>query len=143
MNARFDEAYSQLNKKMNLLEFYRILAPTVYFMGDGHTSILPEMQLYLHILNKIGIFPIKPVFVDKKFYVYRNYSEEENLSVGTEIVSINSIPSQRIIEDLLPFVQIDGFGEERKLASLEHRFDRLFLLVCYKRRFYCIVAITD
>ena len=128
MDAKFDEAYSLVNKPMNILEFYRILAPAVYFMGDGHTFILPEKRLYYHIINEIGVFPIKPVFIDKKFYVYRNYSQDESLTTGTEIVSINGISSQEIIKDLLPFVQIDGFGEERKLSSLEEKFDRLFLL---------------
>ena len=115
MDAKFDEAYSLVNKPMNILEFYRILAPAVYFMGDGHTFILPEKRLYYHIINEIGVFPIKPVFIDKKFYVYRNYSQDESLTTGTEIVSIDGISSQEIIKDLLPFVQIDGFGEERKV----------------------------
>jgi hypothetical protein len=129
MRSRFDEAYSLLNKQMNILEFYRIVAPVIYLMGDGHTLVLPDLKLYHYILNEIGVFPIKPVFIKKKLYVYRNYSKNENLSIGTEIISINNIPSQKIIETLLPFVQIDGFGEERKLDSLELRFDKLLLLV--------------
>ena len=129
INTKFDEFSTKLDTPITLLEFYRLIAEFIDFIADGHTTVNFDTKLGDHILNEVGIFPIKPSLINERFYVYRDFSEDESIAVGTEILKINGISVNKIIENLLSFVFIDGFGTERKYRLLEKNFSRLFPLI--------------
>ena len=129
VDVRFDELSIKLDSPTTLLDFYKLIAEFIDYIADGHTTVNFDTKLGNHILNEVGIFPIKPSLINERFYVYRDFSEDESIAVGTEILKINGISVNEIIENLLSFVFIDGFGTERKYRLLEKNFSRLFPLI--------------
>ena len=129
IDTKFEDIFNKLDTSSTLMKFYEIIADFIDFIADGHTSVTVDSKIRDYVKNEIGIFPIKPVFVDRRFYVYKNFSRDESISVGTEILKINDISINEIIEKLLSFVYIDGFGIERKFRSLEKNFSCLFPLI--------------
>ncbi|MCE7747095.1 MAG: hypothetical protein GPJ51_01770 [Candidatus Heimdallarchaeota archaeon] len=129
IDTEFDTLHSRLNSPITLLDFYKIIATFIDFIADGHTSVNFNTQLRELVYHEIGVFPIQPSLINNRFYVYRNFSENNSISMGTEILKIDNISVKEIIENLLPFVFIDGFGYKRKFRLLEKNFSKLFPLV--------------
>ena len=126
VDVRFDELSNKLDFPTTLLDFYKLIVEFIDFIADGHTQVNLDTKLRNHILNEVGIFPIKPSLINERFYVYRDFSEDESIAAGTEVLKINGISVNEIVENLLSFVFIDGFGTERKYKLLEKNFSRLF-----------------
>ncbi|TFG11034.1 hypothetical protein EU534_00275 [Candidatus Heimdallarchaeota archaeon] len=131
-----DEFEEMLNKvvesfseEMKPIDFYKCLAPLISFIGDGHTSILPNSLFIEELKNKSGVFPLKPIFVNKRFLIAQNYTKFEQLNQNCEVISIDGISIKEIVDSLFNYIQIDGIGNERKYRKLERSFHVLYTLI--------------
>lgn len=117
----------ELNMPLTKLEFYQRLAPIVTKLRDGHTSVQIPTEEYTSFIDKGGqLFPFDLVFYQKKAYVKQNYSNED-IPIGTEIISINGITMCEIIKGCLAYIG----GELDEM--------RLELLTLYFRMFLCLI----
>lgn len=92
---------SHLNKNLDKVDFYLRIAPLLGNLDDGHTD-LHIMQFY-NSLNPI-IIPYNVRLSTKSPFIkcvetYKGVKTE--LPIGTEIVSINNIPAQKIVNDII------------------------------------------
>jgi hypothetical protein len=103
----FTAAENQLNQPMSVLAFYRVLAPAVAALKCGHTALrLPE-QVEKEMTDSIPLMPVEVRILDRKTYVFRDYSESNRLA-DAEIESINGVAAEKIMATMLASIHGDG-----------------------------------
>ncbi len=115
-----DSTYAELNKEMDVLEFYKILSPIISKIGCGHTAVgLPDREE-----NYIKSFlPVKLKFLDEKAYIIENFSDSTQLELGQEVVAINGKPISELIKKLFNYIETDGFSKNNKFFHLDNKFE--------------------
>lgn len=131
LDDHFEAIGGQLNRKMTEYEFYRMLVPLVAHIHDGHTRINLSEALDNHLSNQPILFPFNLRILEKKAYLFRNYSDNPEIPMGSELLSINSHPLSVIIQQMLPFIPSDAHIQTSKYRSLERTsfFGGLFNLI--------------
>ena len=119
LGQQFDTIFSQLTQPLTAREFLLHLAPLIANINDGHTRLMLPTPHADYLKKQPIIFPFKLKFINKKAYLFRNYSEHTNLVMGGEVISINSQPISTIIEKMLPIISSDGHIESSKYRRLE------------------------
>ena len=129
MQAVFEGAFEKINRDMTEREFLRLLLPVVGAINCGHTSVRKSGFL-TWLEGQPVTFPLGLRYINRKPYLVRNYSDNEDIAMGGELVTINGISMDRIIEDLLPAISSDGHIETSKFQVLSSsvRFSHLFNL---------------
>lgn len=78
----------------SLSNLYKLFYPLVQVLNDAHFSLyLPDN----YFANTTKYFPFKIIIIGDKIFVKENLSNEKNIQKGNEIISINSIPVEKII----------------------------------------------
>lgn len=82
---------SQLNAPLSAVEFYKIAAPLVAKLEDGHTGINTPTNTFNEFRKSGGsAFPYRVQFLENDgLRVVRSYSGDQGLAVGDRIISIN------------------------------------------------------
>ena len=75
-------------------EFYRLLAPITIKIGDGHTGLNPDQSQM--IISKLR-FPFDVFIQDNHLYIIKNYSVNNKILAGSEILKINGITTNEIL----------------------------------------------
>jgi hypothetical protein len=120
---RFDEQIDAIAKKLNQslteTEFLKVLLPLVANINDGHTSIRVSDAGGKYFENKPTFFPFNMRFVGQKAYLFRNYSENMDVEMGSELLAINGNPLSDIVMKMLPLISSDAHIETSKFRRLE------------------------
>ena len=95
---------------MDVYEFYNKIAPLVAMIGDAHTSVYP-----LSAPEKS--FPVPVAVLDEGIFVARDH---ENITGGSEILSIDGVDSKELTEEMLSYVSYER--REYGLARVESGF---------------------
>ncbi|VUT26683.1 MAG: hypothetical protein MOIL_01668 [Candidatus Methanolliviera sp. GoM_oil] len=74
------EVEEKLNRPMTQREFYKLIAPLVDSLKDGHTYVKPPLSETE--LDKIKVFPLNVSIFGDRIFVVENY---ENIKKGSEI----------------------------------------------------------
>jgi hypothetical protein len=119
MDSLFDHLFAGLNSPLTELEFYGYLAPLIAQINDGHTGMMFSQNYNAYIQNQPVLMPFKLLFIDGKAYLFRNYSEDEDIELGGEVVSINGNPMSEILEKMLAVQPSDGHNVTSKYRRLE------------------------
>jgi hypothetical protein len=127
MDAVFDGAFKQIDRDMTEREYLRILLPVVGAVNCGHTS-LRRSGFTEWLGSQSAIFPMGIRYIGRKPYLVRNYSDNGDIELGGELVSINGKPMARIVQDLLPAISSDARIETSKFQILSSsvRFSQLY-----------------
>ena len=120
MDKYFDTFYASLNQPLAEIEFYQKLLPLIAAVNDGHTRISMSSPYRKYLEKHPNIIPFKFVFFNEKPYLFRNYSEHLNLSLGQEVISINETPADEILEALLKVIPSDAHIQTSKFRKLEN-----------------------
>jgi hypothetical protein len=119
LDHQFDAIEKSLTQPLTEIEFFRLLAPLVGNINDGHTRIYFSAALENDLQDKPVLFPFKLRFIDGKAYLFRNYSQNEGLVMGSELLSINKKPVAEIIDQMLPLVTRDAHVETARFRRME------------------------
>jgi hypothetical protein len=127
MDVLFDAAFEKIDSDMTEREFLRILLPAVGAVNCGHTNV-QNSRFITWLESQPVTFPLGIRYLNRKPYLVRNYSENMDIPMGSELVSINGIPMDRIISELLPAISSDAHIETSKylVLSSSTRFSHLF-----------------
>ncbi len=131
MDALFESVEKSLDRSMTELDFFRMLAPLIAHIHDGHTSISLSQSLEKILESMPDLFPFNLRFIEEKAYLFRNYSQQEDIAMGSELLSIKGHPISRILESMFPFIPNDAHIRTSKYRKLEGTayFGRLFNLI--------------
>ncbi len=113
-----------IDKPLTGDEFYRLLAPITIKIGDGHTGLNPDQSQM--IISKLR-FPFDVFIQDKHLFIIKNYSVNNEILAGSEILKINGITTNEILSTLLKY--IPGESERFTLAALENFFPMAYRFV--------------
>ncbi len=129
------KAYNKINSSMSLNDFWKLTSPIVAKLGDGHTNLqMPNGEWLYHIYsNKKVILPLELYIINDCAIVRKNISDSP-IENGDYILSINGIPTKKIINDFATY--INGELRHFKTAIMEREFPQmLFVIYGFKSPF--------
>jgi hypothetical protein len=96
---RYAELKNKIRKPMTRLDFINFISPVVFnVIKDGHNFIFPpEEEFNNYIKNGGKLFPVPVRIYRNKLYCNSNIF---SIPYNSEILSINGLPSSRIIETI-------------------------------------------
>jgi C-terminal processing protease CtpA/Prc len=141
LDRQFNSILKKLSLPLTETEFLRILAPLIANINDGHTGIFLSSSFSAYLENEPILFPFNLKFIDKKAYIFRNYSEDKDFAVGGEVLSIDNHPVSEILDKMRTIVPSDAHIEQSKYRRLEStaRFGQTYNLLFGKTTSYTIV----
>ncbi|MDR2234984.1 MAG: hypothetical protein LBE92_02570 [Chryseobacterium sp.] len=112
---QIDSLYSHAEKEAenckSILDFYKIIARLTEFEGSCHNfTDLPDNASY-YLTQKAEYLPVTLKNINGRLL---QDSEDIQIPVGAEIVSINDIPAAEIIRRLSQYYSSDGFSTSYK-----------------------------
>ena len=125
----FNNAFASIQQEMTELEFFRLLAPVMARVNCGHTNIRPSTDFEYYLNNSLNVIPLGVVFIGDKAYIYQDYSQNDEIEPGTEILSINNMAVSNIKEKLLGGLFSDGLNVTKKIHTINKYFFRYYSLL--------------
>lgn len=135
--AKLDSTFSAVENKiehpLTSAEFYRLTAPVVTEIRDGHTRlILPGIRKTdkeKEIEKKKGKAPLSQFsykLINNKLYIITNTSSDSSLVKGSELKKIDDLPVTEVVNNLKSLFSSDGYNETFKDRYLEKQLSGLF-----------------
>ena len=112
-----DSLFQLLNKPMDPFEFSTLIGYMVAAIQDGHTGSKLPQELMNHYAKTVEMFPLQLWFINDKAYTVCNHEE---ISIETEIVSIDGRPINEIRMKLFQYLPSDGTIESKRYWILNH-----------------------
>lgn len=100
LNHLMDSICLDLDEARSEKEFYKKLAFLVAQIKDGHTSIQPSAGYLSQMKILFPLFPFYLIFIDERAFVLINASEEEDIGIGSELLSINGKTMPEILAEM-------------------------------------------
>lgn len=90
--------YEQTTQSMTRLEFYKLLAPVVSSLKNGHTLIFPPNEEFAEYRRKGGkVYPLDFFAAEKKIFL-RTYYGKEMLPIGAEVLTLDNRNAREYLE---------------------------------------------
>ncbi len=122
----YDWADQQTEKSSSYLDFYNIICQLTDYEGSLHNNTrLPKKYSTQLRAEDNGYFPYPIKWIDGKWLI--NYENDE-IHLGSEIISINGIPISEIIENLYKYYTTDGQNITGKRIGITTHFSKYFRL---------------
>jgi hypothetical protein len=144
LDQQFDRILKSLDQPLTEVDFFRLLAPLIANINDGHTGILLSPAYRAYLENEPVLLPFNLRFIGQKTYIFRNYSQDKDFVVGGEVISINNRPVSEILEQMMTVIPSDGHIQTSKFRRLENtaRFGETYNLLFGKTTSYSIAYRT-
>lgn len=114
-NPDFDNSSLQVIDELNgnsisLLKYFSALSRICALSNEGHFGIGDWSDTVHQGISKsiYKYLPVKVKVLNDQLYVWQDYSNEQQLKKGQEIITINDLPAASIIQDLRKFIPCDG-----------------------------------
>ncbi len=120
LNQVFDDSAKKLNRPMDSLEFYRILAPVVAEIKCGHTAAFPPKDIRQAIEQTAALLPLDVEVLSGKVYVVREYSNDDEQLAGLEIRRINKVGIDWILSTILAGTRGDADSHTGRQCRIAH-----------------------
>lgn len=93
---------------LTLLKTINLYQGLISSVNNGHTEIDFPVQSYFEYAEAGGtIFPIEIAFESGKALVRKNWSDNESLQPGTEVISINGMTMREILDVIYPQISAE------------------------------------
>jgi hypothetical protein len=120
LNRIFDQAEKSLDRPMDAVAFYRVVAPVVTALKCGHTGVRLPASVRVGPTSSKPVLPLDVRILDGKAYVFRDLSTEQGTFVGKEIRSINGVPVATIVATMVKAMPGDGDVTTSRIHRLRH-----------------------
>ena len=126
LDSLFDSNYHKINSDMDVNAFIMLMTEVISKVGCGHSSLFVPDQFWNVAPEKL--FPLKLIMIKNKIYVRGSYSEVQNISTGSEILSVNGEPIDKIIDHLASLTSADGFNSSYRYTKAVENFSIKYAL---------------
>lgn len=118
-----DSTAQTITDSLTELGYYRKLKPLFAQIGCLHTGVSLSQAYQRYLDSSPTLLPLE-IFIDsnKNVFISKSYDSTQNISIGSELLSINGTPTPIILNQLLPNIASDGYNETEKILLLNHRF---------------------
>jgi hypothetical protein len=90
------------------LEANKIFQKVVAAANNGHTRVPFPVQSYITYAQQEGtLLPIEVTFGEGKTLIRKNWSTNQNIKIGSELLGINSVPIKEVLEAIYPLVSAE------------------------------------
>lgn len=125
----FDSLDHTIAGPMTAQAFLSLLTLLHAKIRNGHTMFLPGDSAMAYV-NRSGRFlPLLVYFAEGKLTIVENYSTDNTIQPGTEILSINGTSVSSIMEQLLVRQIRDGYNRTYPIWILNHYFSAYYSFV--------------
>ncbi|MCD2424621.1 S41 family peptidase [Niabella pedocola] len=117
-----DSIKATVQAPLTELELYRKLKPLVSRIGCLHTDLVTAVN-YKGLLNKTpNLLPLQVYGTGERAFVVKNYTTNNGIVAGDEIMAINGRPMPDVLRQLLAAIPSDGYNQTMKYLALYHMF---------------------
>jgi hypothetical protein len=109
----FLENYKNVKKSIStdsvtLLQATTIFQKIISAANNGHTEIdFPGASYGSYAYSGGSIFPLEIAFENDKNFIRKNFSDDPNIKIGSEIISINGVSMKDILAQIYPVVSAE------------------------------------
>ncbi len=110
----FESTYNVIKSQiqadsLSLLQTTNLFQQLSSIVNNGHTFINFPIQPYMEYLQSDGtFFPLEISFENGKAYVRKNWSDNADIAVGTEVISINGKFMDEIACEIYPYISAES-----------------------------------
>jgi len=97
-DRQVEKIRNEIENPMSLLDFYLRVSYLVHSIKQGHTQASYMLSFWRNCDS--GMIPLNFRIINNQLFIKDNYSSDTTLIRGTEILSINGIPSAKLIDTL-------------------------------------------
>lgn len=110
MDRTFDQAYKEIDRPMTALEFWALVAPVVAHIKDSHLMTWwPQDFENTHApWRQAPLLPVSVRVFGGRLFVYRDFSSDDHMLEGGEILSINGLPAKQIVKKMMTIYTGEG-----------------------------------
>ncbi len=119
-DSLFDHQFNLIDHPMQYPEFFRVLSPINNNIGCMHSNIWMPGSFWQS--GKDNLFPLQVKFIEGYAVVSGYYNDTAQVPAGSIILEINSIPINKIINNLKNSYSSDGLNKQFQIAQVEKRF---------------------
>lgn len=118
MQAKMDSIAGLLHQNMPFYDYYHLIAFLIAEIRCAHTNAMPVRELENWYVNTAKTFPYALQLIDNRFFVVLNGTQDEQIKVGDELLSINGKTMQEIKNHIVRYLWGDGYNQTAKNLSL-------------------------
>ena len=131
-----------LNQDLTSLEVYAEISAFTAKIKCGHTYANywnQNKEIRTHFIEAENKLPFTFRIIDQKMYVHQNLSDESQIQSGDRILSIDGISTEKILSNLLAYVNSDGNNDGKRYFELQvfgqdnYNCFLIFFIPCYLR----------
>jgi hypothetical protein len=115
MDRTFDRAYRKIDHPMTDIEFWRLAAPVVAHIKCGHTYLS-----FPKAVQTVPIFAADTSVLHDRVFGIEQYGESSGSLAGKEILSINRVPTHKLLGELRSIITGDGNSQTAKDWEIGH-----------------------
>ncbi len=119
IDAVFAQAAASLESVHSEGDLYLVLGRVVAAIGDGHTRLRLSAGHEAYLNGRPTFLPFKLRLIERRAYLWRDYSEDRANLIGSEIVAMNGMPMDQVLSGMLGFFSSDGTNVTGKYKDLE------------------------
>jgi hypothetical protein len=140
LDHAFASAIKQCDSAKQEWDFFRLVSETVTAIKDGHTRVTFPEPLEKEVDEKLLALPFFVFVEEDRAVIAQNLRETRSTLKGSEILSINGIPTRLILQRLRLATPVDGDIPTAKNRRIEGwAFSRGLLSVNNLRSPYVLV----
>jgi len=139
----FDATYLQVKNSisqdsLSQLQVVNAFQPLISAADNGHTEIEFPGEAYMAYAYAGGtLFPLELAFEEGKVFVRKNYSDNEALQPGTEILGLDGVGIEEVLADIYPHMSAERLYY--KHAKIEaYSFPRLYWQVYGEQKEFAV-----
>lgn len=104
------------------VEAFRKLKPIISKIGCLHTDLSFGKESKEYLNQHASLFPFQVYFKDNRAYIKKNFSKNQSIKAGAELISINGRKIDEILNLILPAIPSDGYNLSMKYLALYYQF---------------------
>lgn len=125
ITSLFDSLRQTITKDLSKREFYNVLAFAADKIGCAHTAVYLSEPDIRSLDNKKYFFPLNLIYIENKLCVN---ASDDDLPLGSIIISVNNISTGDILKDLLFYHTTDGYSTKAKYKMAAENFGYYYYL---------------
>lgn len=146
IDAAFDRAARRLTEPMDAARFWRVIAPVIAALEDGHTRVDLPGAADAVLRERAPLLPMRFHVARGRLYIWGDLREARtsNGLAGREVLSIDGRAARTLIAEMSAALEGDGAIPSSRIAKLRtFRFNTLYSLLYGTRATYRIGVAGD
>lgn len=124
-----DSLTATIQDSLSEFAVYGKLKPLMAKIHCLHTGIALSNEDNAFLNQQANLLPFQLYFVDTKAFVVKNYSDDQSILSGDEVLSINGRSIAKIKEELFSFIPSDCYNLTLKYRALFYQFPTWYRLI--------------